>query len=139
MTQEYAFEEESAGGIILNSGRIAMVRNLSGNFSFPKGHIKQGEDPLEAAYREIEEEVGIFKEDLTLIKKLGEYTRPDGFSGRNKKIHMFLFTCKKENLVSKDSENSDPQWVPIGDVLKKLRWPQDRTFFTSCLKELEKF
>ncbi|MEM0230600.1 MAG: NUDIX domain-containing protein [Candidatus Woesearchaeota archaeon] len=130
------FEEESAGGVIINRGRIALVRNLSGRFSLPKGHIRSGESPLEAAYREIEEETGIERKDLKLVKELGSYVRPDGFSGRRKRIHMFAFRCEKEDLKSKDPENSDPHWATASEAIEKLNWPQDRAFLLRHIKDL---
>ena len=39
--------------------RFLIVKDRNGNYGFPKGHIESGESYLDAAYREIKEEVGI--------------------------------------------------------------------------------
>lgn len=52
----------AAGGVVSREGKLLLVKvkNLLGEvrWTFPKGHPEQGETPLEAALREVEEETG---------------------------------------------------------------------------------
>ena len=58
----------AAGGIVIHKKRILLVRNrlteeykndyASGFWGFPKGHLDEGESPIEAAEREVFEETG---------------------------------------------------------------------------------
>ncbi len=55
---------EAAGGVVRNSkGELLMIHRLS-KWDLPKGKIEQGESPINAALREVEEECGI--SDLTI-------------------------------------------------------------------------
>lgn len=57
----------AAGGIVVKDGKIvSIVRN--GIPDLPKGHIEKGENPEQAAMREVEEETGIGK--LQIVKPL---------------------------------------------------------------------
>ena len=53
-------EVRGAGGVVFRpDGAVLLLRHLEGTWVFPKGHIDPGEDALEAAVREVEEEAGV--------------------------------------------------------------------------------
>jgi 8-oxo-dGTP pyrophosphatase MutT (NUDIX family) len=69
--------EKSAGVVIIYQNKVLLVHPSSskryfGNYSFPKGHIEEGEKPLDAALREVYEEVGIKLKSSQLDKKMYE-------------------------------------------------------------------
>ncbi|MES9993271.1 MAG: ADP compounds hydrolase NudE [Candidatus Thiodiazotropha sp.] len=58
---------------MLDQDRVILIREYSAGshdyqLGLPKGRMEQGEDPLEAANREIREEIGYAARDLRLIK-----------------------------------------------------------------------
>lgn len=56
---------DAAGGVVENSeGEVLMIRR-KGWWDLPKGHIEQGEQPREAAAREIMEETGLQEVDIS--------------------------------------------------------------------------
>ncbi|HKV44396.1 MAG TPA: NUDIX domain-containing protein, partial [bacterium] len=58
-----AQRETSAGGVVFRReggvARYLLIRDSYQNWGFPKGHLKTGEPPAEAARREVEEETGL--------------------------------------------------------------------------------
>ena len=57
----------AAGGVVVKDGKfVSIIRK--GIPDLPKGHIEQGENPEQAALREVEEETGIGK--LHIVKEL---------------------------------------------------------------------
>ena len=57
----------ASGGVVVANGKIvAITRN--GIPDLPKGHIERGENPEQAALREVEEETGI--DNLHIVKEL---------------------------------------------------------------------
>lgn len=109
------------------------------SFSLPKGHLEEGEAPLDAARREIAEEGGI--SDLKLIKPLGNYDRPNLFDPNEiKTIFVFLFRTDQAEVESQGPDkNTQPFWAEINKVKNLLTHPKDKEFFADHLKEVRNF
>ena len=129
---------ESAGGVVVNAeGRVLLVSQFGTSWSLPKGHMEEGESPLEAARREIHEETGVSQ--LELIRPLGTYTRHrlgrDGDEERTelKTIHLFLFRTDATVLAPIDADNPEARWVERETVAGLLTHAKDREFFASIL------
>ena len=79
--------EYSCGAVvytIINGKRkYVIISNMEGIYSFPKGHIEEGETEIETAIREIKEETNL---DVTLL---------DGF----KTISSYTFMKKGEEIL----------------------------------------
>ena len=127
---------KSAGGVVVNGeNRVLVVSQRGDSWSFPKGHIEEGEDAETAARREIYEEAGI--SELELVKKLGEYQRykiGKGGMGEDKSelktITLFLFRTKaKGELKPIDSHHPEARWVEKEKVTDLLTHPKDKEFF----------
>jgi len=129
---------ESAGGVVVNGeGRVLVVSQHGTSWSLPKGHLEEGETPLEAARREIREESGVSR--LELVRPLGSYSRhrlgADGAEDRSelKTIHLFLFRTDATELAPTDSDNPEARWVERGGVAELLTHAKDKEFFASIL------
>ena len=122
----------TAGGIILNElEEIVIVNQNHDSWSLPKGHLEKGETLLEAAIREIYEETGLI--NISLNKDLGFYDRfRIGLDGKDdltesKRIHLFLFFCKKQKLQPIDPLNPEAIWISQKNVVKCLTHPKDKS------------
>ncbi|HEX7313919.1 MAG TPA: NUDIX domain-containing protein [Pyrinomonadaceae bacterium] len=129
---------ESAGGVVLDAeGRVLLVSQHGTSWSLPKGHLEEGESPLEAARREIYEESGVSR--LELIRALGSYSRhrlgADGGEDRSelKTIHLFLFRTDESDLAPRDADNPEARWVGRESVAGLLTHAKDREFFAAIL------
>ena len=130
---------KAAGGIVVNNGRVAIVSQLNHMQGLPKGRIQPGENALEAAIREIGEETGIPREELTLVKLLGTYER---FKKKDlpsesymREITVFLFRTTYEDLNPQDDYNPMAEWVKIDTVDSLMSYPEDREFFAQHMEE----
>ena len=51
--------EKSCGCVVFNDHKVLVIKQLNGDYGFPKGHIDFGETEIECAMRETYEETGI--------------------------------------------------------------------------------
>ncbi|MGH7561573.1 MAG: NUDIX hydrolase [Gemmatimonadales bacterium] len=132
MTKRRAQREVSAGGIVFRRDeggvtRWLLIKDSYDNWGFPKGHLEDGESPLEAARRETAEETGL--DDL----------RPQGpirivdwhfrFKGRfiHKFCHFFLFESPAAEAAPQADEGiTAVQWLPLGEALQVLSYDNAR-------------
>ncbi len=135
--------DRSSGGIVLNTrGEIVLVsQHLSGKaWSFPKGHVENNENDLDAAKREIHEETGLV--NLDFIKDLGSYKRfvlsAKGKDDINKPkiIHLFLFKTTELKLKANDKRIFDVKWFKKDEVTKKLSSLGDSKYFKQILNSI---
>lgn len=116
--------EVSSGGVIIKSNahrpQVLLLKDTKGEWTFPKGLIDKGEDPLTTAKRECKEEVGIT--DLSLVSELTTisfwYTR----NGEkiHKTVHYFLFRTNGEEVLIPQKEEgiTEVKYVPFDQALE---------------------
>ncbi|MBX7118873.1 MAG: NUDIX domain-containing protein [Gemmatimonadaceae bacterium] len=87
-------EEVSAGGVVFRRDGertlFLLIRDSYRNWGFPKGHLEQGEEPEQAALREVGEETGLA--ELALRAPIEVIDWEFRFRGRriHKTCHFFL-------------------------------------------------
>ncbi|MET7685087.1 NTP transferase domain-containing protein [Streptomyces sp. NPDC005423] len=131
----------AAGGVVAGpDGRVVVVCQQGRSWSLPKGHLEDGEEPRQAAEREITEESGLT--DLRYVGALGSYTR-SSISGtgtilpdRLKTIEMYLYSTGGGPLVPKDPDNPLAVWAEPAAAARLLTHPADADFLNSRVRQL---
>lgn len=87
-------------------------------FQFPGGAIEKGEEPIEAAKRELAEEVGLSAET---VEPIGWFYTNNRRS--DQKMHIFVANgCSDTTKQGGDKEEDiTSQWVPIEEVERMIR------------------
>ncbi len=111
----------SAGVVIVRRGppgeRLLVLRAYR-NWDFPKGGLEEGETPLEAARREVEEETGLTELDF----RWGEVFRETAPYGRGKVARYYLARTDQEIASLPISpelgrpEHHEYRWVSYGEA-----------------------
>ena len=112
-----------------------LVLQNNNDWSFPKGHVEEGESFLETAERELFEETG-FRCQKILSEKIftQNYTKEYDNEILDKTVHLFIgFLDKKENPVLQKEEIKDACWCSSDEVLKKLRFKEAKDLFKEAL------
>lgn len=137
--------EKSAGGLVIKNGgplartaRILMiqVRNLEGKtvWTFPKGHLEEGETPLRAALREVEEETGWrararkrpFKTVRYRFKRKGKKIR--------KTVVWYLMTPLKKTGSRDPEEVRKVAWRSLESAAKTVVYDSDKKLLKKLLR-----
>lgn len=122
------FHEKSCGAIVWRkyhgNTEILIVKNLgSENWSFPKGHVEEGETEIDTALREVLEETSIqIIIDPTFRSTVVYYPRKN----IEKTVVYFTARAKNTNIIPQKGEISEAKWVEIGRVCNVLSYENDR-------------
>lgn len=96
--------------------QILLLQLPSGRYDFPKGKIEMNETFIETAYRELEEETGINKDDIIRDEQFQYQTTyfpydPSIKRKVEKRLMMFLGMLKKGRECRKVTEHTGFKWV----------------------------
>lgn len=146
---------ENVGIILSNpSGQIFWAKRRGQDaWQFPQGGIDENEDPIDAMYRELEEETGLLKHHVELagqtddwlrysIPKHLQRTRSKPLCVGQKQIWFFLKLIGEESDVDLERSNKPEfdrwrwvdYWAPLDDIIFFKR-----KVYKQALKELEKY
>ena len=119
--------EKSCGGIIFyktkQNTKILLVKNNNGRYwSFPKGHIEQGETEQETAIREIKEETGL---DVTLVNNFREISEYCRCGKIRKRVVFFLARAFTDNVKIQEEEIDSFIWVDLQQARKLCSYDND--------------
>ena len=124
--------EERAAGLILfreDGGRrkYLLIKNRrGGHWGFPKGHIEPGEDELQAALREVFEEVRInhFKV-LPGFRTVVRYTFLREANPIHKEVVLFLAQTEEDGEPFRE-EVEEMVWLPFREALERITFPEQK-------------
>ncbi len=93
--------------LLRRSHRVSTYRGLWATVS---GYL-EAESPLEQAYREIEEEVGLGRGDVRLLAQGEPLVVPDATIDTRWTVHPFLFETLRPERLRLDWEHTESRWV----------------------------
>lgn len=120
--------QTSSGGFIFfikketNQVFVLLIKNRKGEFWIPKGKLEKGEDQVSAAFREIEEEVGLSKEQIQYIGFcfLDKYTYTEGQKLLGKELYINVFEAK--DRYKPKPEDGEADMVDAGWDITGADW-----------------
>lgn len=105
-----------AGSIILDDGKILLVTTPGHSvYSFPKGHMEEGETKEETAKREVLEETGY---EIEFVRELSNITY--SHKKLNEDIRIFMFLSKIIKKVNDGEDDVEKRWFSIEEAEEKL-------------------
>jgi putative (di)nucleoside polyphosphate hydrolase len=117
-------------------------------WQMPQGGIDEGESPLDAAYRELEEETGVGRGHVSLVRETSDWLTydlpldviPNRWSGRFRGQAQMWAQFRLEasddviDLSYKDEEFSAWRWMTAEEILTAIV-PFKRDIYEAVLKE----
>lgn len=109
---------------------VLLITNIKGELWIPKGHMEAGENQIDTAFREIEEETTLSK---SLLKYIGlctliKYSFMSGDVKNNKEVYINVFEAlEKDELAPRqnDPEIRGIKWYEYEDALKNISFNKD--------------
>jgi len=142
----------NVGIILVNKwGQVLWARRIGQNaWQFPQGGIKADEQPEQALYRELQEEVGLTPEDVTILartqgwlryrlpKRLQRRGRTPVCIGQKQKWFLLYMNCPDHKINFQQTESPEfdhwrwvSYWYPVSQVVLFKR-----DVYRKALKEL---
>lgn len=117
---------EGAGGVVFDpDGRVLLIRQRSGEWVFPKGHLDPGEDHLTAALREVEEETGVSARRADRSRRWT--TSYVNARGELRTITWFRLSADTgATPVMREKQFPEGAFVPVAEAMKRLAFAEDR-------------
>ncbi len=127
--------EQRAGAVVMRDGDVALVHDVFGYWTLPKGHIPSDEDEKEGARHAVMNELGL--EELVLEKKICEnqYVAHDPATGPvRRRVVYFLGSTPQTKLHLKVSGGLvEARWFPKGELGALKMYDDIRKIFTDLL------
>ncbi len=129
--------ETSCGFILLNFDSILLLQYPQGHWSFPKGHIEDGDsDHHSTAIRELSEETGITRVEIDQgWSQRTEYT----FSRRGKQTpkQVFWYLAETDQIaVTLSHEHTNYLWLQIEEAEEQITFGQEKALLRSAAEYL---
>lgn len=118
--------------LIIRDAQILLIhkkRGLgAGKFNGPGGRLEPGETPVQAAIREVEEEIGVTPSG---VQPAGElcFQFVDGHS-----IHGYVFTADDFVGEPRETDEAVPFWFPLAAIPYHNMWADDRIWIPLVLE-----
>ncbi len=130
--------EKSCGALVVRkngeSYDLVLLRHrFGGHWSFPKGHVEEGESERQTALREVHEETGLSIRLYDGFRESVEYFPKPGVK---KQVVYFLGEALGDELVRQEEEISELKWASIAEADAMVTFANDKRLIRLAKKRL---
>lgn len=115
-------------------------------WGFPKGHMEEGEDAVDAALRELKEEAGIdigrsallpkvLSEKYSFIRDGSTYDKTVCY--RIGRVSSMEVSINASSIGENDREIADYAWLPFDQALERITFPESRGVLREAARIIE--
>ena len=121
-------KEKSCGALVYRKRGekiqvLLLKHKLGGHWSFPKGHVEDGETEAQTALREVREETGL---SISLLDGFREEVTYSPRPGISKDVVYFLGFAQDSRTTPQEGEISAIRWVDLSRLVYYLTYENDR-------------
>ncbi len=117
---------------VIRDGRMLLIRKKrglgAGKINAPGGRLEPEETPLQAAIREVSEEVRVEPTDIEPSGEL-RFQFVDGYS-----IHVHVFRAAGHEGEPEETDEAIPLWVSLAEIPYDQMWEDDRIWLPWLLE-----
>lgn len=120
--------EKSCGALVFrrfhgNTELLLIKHANGGHWSFPKGHVEEGETEIETALREIKEETDV---DVIIDPTFREVVTYSPKKDTQKDVIYFIARATTFDYTPQEEEVSQVKWVEINRAQSFLTYDNDK-------------
>lgn len=108
---------------VVQGGHVLLIRKKrglgAGKINGPGGRIDAGETPMQAAIREVQEEVAVRPTGVTERGEL-RFQFVDGYA-----IHVYVFAARGCEGEARETDEAVPMWTPLHRIPYEQMWADD--------------
>ncbi len=127
--------EKSCGAVVFtvinNKINYLLIRNLTGIYGFPKGHVEQGETEEQTALREVFEEVGLTVKLVPGFRSEDEHSIPEK-ENTIKQIVYFLGEYSNQEFIYQREELTDALLVDYETAISLFQFDSSKRILTAA-------
>ena len=124
--------EKSCGAIIFNEDKVLVVKQTSGFYGFPKGHVEIGETEKETAIREVKEETGLDIKIISDKRYTQSYIVKENI---HKDVVFFIAKLENNNENRQVEEIEEILWIDINEVENILTYDSLKELWKEVKKD----
>ncbi len=138
-----SIKDKSYGVILVlrrnkDEDKFLILHQTEGHWGFPKGHLEVGENPYEAALRELKEEAGISDIKLADLPSLIEkYSFEKNGNHYDKVVEYFIAFTKNDEVTIQESEIQNYKWATYEEALDTLTFNEAKEFLKIAKKYID--
>ena len=125
--------------VVRNTGEqkeLLLIQSIKGgHWSYPKGHMEEGETQADTARREVWEETGLHVEPLLQETHSTEYTLPNG---NTKEVVYFMGRYDGGSARYQQEELTALGWFPLDKAENIVTYESDKIILRKFMDSLKK-
>lgn len=125
--------DKSCGCVIIEDGKVLLIKQNKGHWGFPKGHPEADETEIQTAIREVKEETNV---DVKISNKKEYIETYDTDKGIHRKIIYFIAEKVGGELKPQESEINIVKWFDFEEALKIITYKETREILERILKDI---
>lgn len=129
--------EKSCGAIVITTEagitKTLIIRMLGGHWSYPKGHVEDGETEVVTAKREIKEETNLEVEIDEAFREMTTYSPKTGIM---KDVIYFIAYAKNKEVTIQESELIDYKWLTLDEAVDLVTYKEDKEILRKAINYL---
>ena len=126
-------KEKSCGCVVIDEGKVLLIKQTKGHWGFPKGHVEENETEVETALREVKEETNLDVKIEENKRFVMEYVTDNGIS---KEVVFFIAKKIGGEPEAQEGEVSAIKWLKFDDAMERLTFDNTKELLSDILSEI---
>ncbi len=124
--------EKSCGCVVIEDGKVLLIRQTMGHWGFPKGHMEEKETEEETAIREVKEETNIDVKINNKKRYTMEYLTEKGVV---KQVVFFVAQPVNKEIKAQESEVAEIKWSNFDEAFETITYNNTKDLLRKIIKE----